>query len=53
VISCGEDNKYGHPHNEIIDRFEKEEITVYRTDTEGTVCLVSNGKEVSRFGKTP
>ena len=41
VISCGEGNKYGHPHDEVMDRLEKKGVTVYRTDTQGTIVLIS------------
>ena len=47
VISCGEGNNYGHPKKEILDRLEAAGVTVYRTDTMGTVVLKSDGKSVS------
>lgn len=37
VISVGAQNKYGHPHKEVLDFFESLETTVYRTDINGTV----------------
>lgn len=44
VISCGKDNSYGHPHREVLDRFEQFGATVYRTDLDGTVVItVENG----------
>lgn len=48
VISCGYDNSYGHPHSESIARLTKfcgEQI--WRTDESGTVCIQSNGKELT------
>ena len=45
IISCGEGNKYGHPHAEVMARLEDEMI--YRTDTMGTITLVSDGKNIS------
>ena len=47
VISCGEDNKYGHPHEETIDRYEEMGIPYYRTDISGTVIVSSDGENVS------
>ena len=47
VISCGEGNDYGHPKKEILDRLEAAGVTIYRTDTMGTVVLKSDGKSVS------
>ena len=41
IISCGEKNSYGHPHEEIIDRLKKYNIKIRRTDEEGTICYFS------------
>jgi competence protein ComEC len=38
VISVGKDNKYNHPHREILDRLNKLGIKIRRTDLEGTIC---------------
>ncbi|NLT95249.1 MAG: MBL fold metallo-hydrolase [Clostridia bacterium] len=46
VISAGRNNEYGHPHREILERLEKNNIKVFRTDLEGTIIAVSNGKEI-------
>ena len=43
IISCGENNDYGHPHKEILERLEKIDCEVYRTDLLGTILLKSNG----------
>lgn len=43
VISCGEGNKYGHPHDEVIERLEEKGITIYRTDKQGTIVLKTDG----------
>lgn len=43
IISCGENNDYGHPHKEILERLEKMDCDVYRTDLKGTILLKSNG----------
>lgn len=47
VISCGADNSYGHPHAEAIKRLEEQEITYFRTDTQGTVTVTTDGVTVS------
>ncbi len=44
VISCGEDNQYGHPHDEAMARFEALGVPIYRTDVHGTVVFVSDGE---------
>ena len=46
VIMLGADNKYGHPHKEVISLMEDKGITVYRTDLDGTIVAISDGKEV-------
>lgn len=43
VISCGSGNKYGHPHTEVINRFEKLNVTILRTDIHGNIVLTSDG----------
>ena len=49
VISVGKDNDYGHPHREALDRLESAGATVYRTDTDGTIRVVSDGNTFSVF----
>jgi len=36
---AGEDNTYGHPHPEVIERVEQYEIPVYGTDELGTISI--------------
>lgn len=52
VISCGKDNDYGHPHKETMEKLEKANIKVYRTDESGTVICTTDGKSIS-FNKQP
>lgn len=40
VISCGKDNDYGHPHKETLERFEKLEAQIYRTDESGNILIM-------------
>lgn len=47
VISCGEGNKYGHPHAETMNKFRQAGITVYRTDEQGTVIASSDGATIT------
>ena len=46
IISVGKNNSYGHPGEVILKRFEKKNIEVHRTDEEGTIIAVSNGKNI-------
>ncbi|MDR1735415.1 MAG: MBL fold metallo-hydrolase [Oscillospiraceae bacterium] len=47
VISCGEDNSYGHPHDEAMSRLRDADVTLYRTDMQGTVICVSDGENIT------
>lgn len=47
VISCGEDNSYGHPHGEVLNLLRKKGIKVFRTDEQGTIVAVSDGKKIT------
>ena len=47
VISCGEDNSYGHPHAEVLNRFRSLGIKVFRTDEQGTVTATSDGTRIT------
>lgn len=38
-ISCGYKNRYGHPHQETLNRFKKYHSLVYRTDYNGTMIF--------------
>lgn len=49
VISCGTDNDYGHPHEEVTSRLSDAQVTVYRTDLQGTVQVISNGKALAFY----
>lgn len=46
IIECGRDNKYGHPHKEVLNRFEKLGIEVLRTDIDGTIIVESDGEHI-------
>lgn len=40
IISCGINNKYHHPHKEVIDLLNKKGIKIRRTDLEGTITYL-------------
>lgn len=44
IISAGRDNRYGHPHQEVLNRLEKFAVPYYRTDTQGTIVVTSDGE---------
>ncbi len=47
VISCGRDNAYGHPHEEVLSRLNDAGAAVYRTDESGTIVCRSDGAKVT------
>ena len=48
VISCEKGNSYGHPHEEALSRLNDADVTVYRTDLEGSIVIFSDGMKVER-----
>ncbi|MGN0292058.1 MAG: ComEC/Rec2 family competence protein, partial [Lachnospiraceae bacterium] len=46
VISCGEDNSYGHPHAEVLNRLRQRGIEVFRTDQQGSITAISDGENI-------
>lgn len=47
VISCGKDNSYGHPHEEVLERYRASGTDIYRTDISGAVLIHTDGYKVS------
>jgi len=45
VISAGKDNKYGHPHQEVLESLGNYGIRILRTDKEGDIKILSDGIE--------
>lgn len=43
IISCGADNRYGHPSQPTLDRLKRSNVQVYRTDLSGEIAIVSDG----------
>jgi competence protein ComEC len=55
VISAGEDNPYGHPNAELLERLDAAGVRTLRTDRDGAVHVLTDGKdlEVSCFVACP
>lgn len=47
VVSCETGNEYGHPHEETMSRLRDAGVRVYRTDLQGDVTMVSDGKNIA------
>ncbi|MEC2054354.1 DNA internalization-related competence protein ComEC/Rec2 [Peribacillus psychrosaccharolyticus] len=37
IISAGKNNRYGHPHQEVLDVFTKHGVKIFRTDSHGAI----------------
>lgn len=44
IISCGENNNYGHPHKNTVERLENANMKIFRTDKGGNIIL-----EIDKF----
>lgn len=52
VISCGRGNSYGHPHKEVMELLQSLEIQMFRTDVQGEIVAVTDGKTIT-WNKEP
>lgn len=46
IIMSGKDNNYGLPKQNILDRLTKIGAKIYRTDENGTITMISDGKTI-------
>lgn len=46
VISYGEGNRYGHPHEEVIEQLAERNIQIFETAKSGAVTLRTDGKKI-------
>ena len=47
ILSCGRQNRFGHPHKETLDRLKKYNNQIFRTDQDGAIFLQTNIKTFS------
>lgn len=47
IISAGEENPYGHPSPALLERLQSAGVSVYRTDRDGAVRIVSDGEALT------
>lgn len=52
VISCGQDNTYGHPRAGFLNNLRSMGVNVFRTDEQGTIVAVSDGENIT-FNASP
>jgi competence protein ComEC len=55
IISAGEDNPYGHPSPELLQRLETSGVRVLRTDRDGAIHVLTDGHtlEINCFARCP
>ena len=46
VISAGKDNRYGHPHEELMERLKKQGCYVYQTPESGAITMRVRGGRI-------
>jgi competence protein ComEC len=46
VMSAGFENSYGHPHAEVLERYQERQACVLRTDQDGLVTVRSDGRRL-------
>jgi len=46
VISLGRNNRFNHPHHEVMDLLTTHGVQVYRTDEMGTVKMATDGERI-------
>ncbi|MDD5826897.1 MAG: ComEC/Rec2 family competence protein [Bacilli bacterium] len=51
IISVGKNNSYNHPNQVTINKLEKKNIEIHRTDQEGSIFLKSDGKTINITSK--
>ena len=47
IISAGKENRFGHPHQSVLDLLQEKKITPFSTAINGTIHLVSDGFSLS------
>jgi competence protein ComEC len=50
IFSAGRDNRFGHPHPTVVDRFRATGTAVFRTDQDGAVLVETDGEVVEVRG---
>lgn len=46
IISVGENNKFGHPSHKVLEKLYKKNVKVLRTDKNGQVQIITDGKNI-------
>lgn len=47
IMSLAAENSYGHPNKSVLESFSERDIKIYRTDQDGSIVVMSDGKNIS------
>lgn len=47
VISVGKHSQFGHPHEEVVERWQNSDAKIMTTGEKGTITIISDGKTIS------
>ena len=46
ILSYGHENRYGHPHKELLSRLEERNVQLYCTEKHGAITITTDGKKM-------
>lgn len=49
IYQAGEGNSYGHPHQEVLDRLQTSDVTVFGNDVHGHIVIATDGEYIEVF----
>jgi competence protein ComEC len=52
IFTAGRDNRFGHPHPTVVQRFREMRTAIFRTDQDGAVFVETDGRAVEIRGWT-
>lgn len=47
IVSAGKNNVFRHPHPGVLDRYTSAGIDIFRTDRDGAITVLTDGKKIS------
>ena len=47
LISCGRENRFGHPHEDVVERIARYADMQLRTDVSGAISIYTDGSSMS------
>lgn len=53
LISAGKKNRYGHPHEEVVERLQEADVLIYRTDENGAITYTFRKNKGTFYPQLP